>query len=266
MWTIFADYHTHTRYSHGKGTIRDNVEAARRQGLSCVAITDHGPANIGFGIRSARDLLEIKEECRRLSQEFDDIQILAGVEANVISLDGELDVPREILGELDILLVGLHDLIVPGSFRDGLSLVMGNFIATYLNRRWTPGIREANTRALVEAVYRYEIDIITHPGLKLDIDTRHLARACRERQTALEINSAHGFLTEEFVRVAAAEGARFAVDSDAHSPARVGDLEAGIRVARAAGLTPDQIINARPATPTPRGRQAVPIALKSVKK
>ena len=37
------DYHTHTIFSHGKGTIADNVEAARSKGLKGIAITDHGP-------------------------------------------------------------------------------------------------------------------------------------------------------------------------------------------------------------------------------
>lgn len=33
MYKLVADYHTHTRYSHGKGTILENVEAAKKKGL-----------------------------------------------------------------------------------------------------------------------------------------------------------------------------------------------------------------------------------------
>ena len=47
----FADYHTHTLYSHGKGTIQQNVEAAQRKGLKEIAITDHGPGHILYGVK-----------------------------------------------------------------------------------------------------------------------------------------------------------------------------------------------------------------------
>ncbi|HHW71449.1 MAG TPA: PHP domain-containing protein, partial [Clostridiales bacterium] len=42
LYDIIADLHTHTLYSHGKGTILSNVEAARGKGLKKIAITDHG--------------------------------------------------------------------------------------------------------------------------------------------------------------------------------------------------------------------------------
>ena len=43
---IFADYHTHTVHSHGRGTVEDNVKAAISANLRAIAITDHGPANL----------------------------------------------------------------------------------------------------------------------------------------------------------------------------------------------------------------------------
>ena len=55
MLTLTADYHTHTRFSHGKGDIEDNVLAARALGLKTVGITDHGYGHMGYGIRR-RDL------------------------------------------------------------------------------------------------------------------------------------------------------------------------------------------------------------------
>ena len=45
------DIHTHTTYSHGKGSIEDNVKAGLARGLEKIAITDHGPGHLTYGIR-----------------------------------------------------------------------------------------------------------------------------------------------------------------------------------------------------------------------
>ena len=39
---LTGDYHTHTIYSHGKGTVLENVMRAKEVGLQEIAITDHG--------------------------------------------------------------------------------------------------------------------------------------------------------------------------------------------------------------------------------
>lgn len=249
---IFADYHTHSEYSHGRGSIVGNLRAAQRQGLKAVAITDHGPATaFGMGVPDERTLLKIKARLRSLAPYFPGLRLLAGVEANIISLEGDLDVSDQVLAELDIVLVGLHPTVLPRTLRDTAGLIGLNALGRYL-KEVRHLARRLNTRALIRAVERHHIDIITHPGWKLSIDTRALARACAARGTALEINAAHGFLTREFVRVAAAEGVRFAIGSDAHSPARVGHLQAGIAVAEALGLKPEQIINAEAPPPVRR--------------
>ena len=72
-----------------------------------------------------------------------------------------------------------------------------------------------------------------------------LARACVKKNTALEINTLHGFDSVDFIEAAAREGARFAIGSDAHQPERVGRLQAGVAAAQTAGLKPSQVINVR---------------------
>ena len=39
---IIADYHTHTVYSHGKGSIEDNVKVAIEKNIEKIGISDHG--------------------------------------------------------------------------------------------------------------------------------------------------------------------------------------------------------------------------------
>jgi predicted metal-dependent phosphoesterase TrpH len=55
LYILVADYHTHTRYSHGKGTILENVEAARKKGLKKLPLP-------------ITDLTTLESECRFRSQ------------------------------------------------------------------------------------------------------------------------------------------------------------------------------------------------------
>lgn len=239
---LFADYHTHTVYSHGKGTIRENVEAAIRKGLKEIVISDHGPGHMTYGV-SRKNLRKMRNEIDELRKEFSNINILLGVEANIVSMDGDIDVNEEDMKLLDKLLVGFHNGAKPKTFRDFNYLYVKNHLAKIM-----PWLREEcrriNTEAVIKAINKYNIDIITHPGAKVDINTRELARAAAKRNTALEINASHGFLTVEYVKIAMEEGVFFTIDSDAHRPSNVGNFAKGIETAKKANLPVERILNA----------------------
>jgi putative hydrolase len=238
---IIADLHTHTRYSHGKGTIAENLYAAMAKGLQAVAITDHGPRSGLFGIGEER-MEAARREVADLNRRAVGTRVLLGMECNIVSAGGDLDLPPEKLDRLDIVLAGLHPGVRVRTFRDGWVLTGRNLVArvsTSVRRK----ARTSNTKALVEAVLTKPIDVVTHPGWGFDIDTVELARACARRGTAMEINSRHGHMTVEYCRLAARAGARFAIDSDAHRPEDVGNVASGLEVARAARLKPEQVVN-----------------------
>ena len=73
MYQMIFDYHTHSKYSHGltpwtphgKGTIHENARAATEKGLSAIAISDHGPGHLTYGIRPG-DVRRIRAEIRHL--------------------------------------------------------------------------------------------------------------------------------------------------------------------------------------------------------
>lgn len=245
MWRVFADFHTHSRYSHGKGTIAENAKAAQEQGLEVLGIADHGPANWGHMAVTKLSVFDrIIEESHKVAEEFSGLQILAGTEANLISYQGELDVPLEMQRKLDQVLAGFHTTVNPKNVDEGLKFLGDRFLAGF-SGKLTQKVRNENTKAMVEAVFKNEIDIITHPGLHINIDTGELARACARKGTALEINAKHGVTSIGFIKAAAKEGVKFAIGSDAHSPDKVGRLKAGIHSAKQAGLSYEQIINIR---------------------
>lgn len=247
---IWGDFHTHTVYSHGSGTIKDNVEAAIKAGLSAVGISEHGPANLFMGPRVS-DFDKMREEIERLKEIYNNINIYLGCEANIVSLDGKLDIPEKILETMDYVMAGLHPMVWPRSIKDGVFLIADNILARH-SRDFKVKALEQNTKALIKAIQNHNINVITHPGLHLAIDTAALAEAAAKAGTALEINAGHSFMTEEYVKIARDFGVKFVMGSDAHHPKNVGNVERAIQIAERSGLTPDDILNAVPTvSPTP---------------
>ncbi len=240
---FFGDYHMHTTDSDGRGSMEQMVQTARKKGLQEIAITDHGPRNIGVGIRNTGVLLRARDHAHKLNELFDgEFRILVGVEADVISCGGEIDVPGEVYRELDLLLVGLHPHVIPSDLETGAYLVGGNKLAYIF-----PPIREAvskvNTRALVAALSRHPVNIVTHPGLGMAVDIPAVARTCAQRGCAFEINTGHNYIKPSQVRQAIREGTEIIVNSDAHFPETVGEFQSGWEVLLAAGADPDRVIN-----------------------
>jgi len=240
---IFADYHTHTIYSHGKGSIEDNVKAGIKLGLKEIAITDHGPGHIFYGMKR-KDFKKMREEIDSINEKYPQIKVLMGVEANIISLNGDIDVKDELMQYLDILLMGYHEGVMPKDFKSAIYLFGKNYLGKY-SKTLMEETRESNTQAMINAIKKYKIDIITHPGAKVNINTKILSKAAGERDTALEINASHGYMTVEYIKIAKKENCKFVINSDAHTPSRVGDFKRGLDIAEEAGLTWKDIINAK---------------------
>ncbi len=242
MIKLFADYHTHTVYSHGTGNIMDNVIAARKKGLTEIAITDHGIRHFAYGVR-LKDIAKMRDEVDRINESTEGIKVLLGMECNVISAEGDIDMDDGIRKYLDILLVGFHMMVLPKTVKDVFNLYGRNYMSKIFNIG-TEGIKERNTESMIKAIRKHKIDIITHPGARIPLDTTLIAREAAKVGTALEINSHSSFMRAEHVIAAAKEGASFVIDSDAHSPEDVGNLKNGLDIAIEAGLTSEQIINA----------------------
>lgn len=238
-----GDYHTHTLYSDGRASLEEMIIAAKAQGLQELGIADHGPRNIGTGVKNESIFLEIKEGLNKLQVNFPSLQLKVGAEADVLNLTGELDISKKVIKELDYLLAGLHPYIIPQGLQ-GVEWILENQIMKVF-----PTLKERvktnNTKALVEAIHNYDLWAITHPGLKMDVDAYEVARACISCDTLWEINAGHKFPSYEKVREVAGYGVDFIVNSDAHFPESVGCLEYGSWVLEKVGVPPEKIKNAK---------------------
>ncbi len=242
---VFADYHTHTVHSHGRGTVEENVAAAAKRGLEAIAISDHGPNHLfHYGMKNLQVLDKIRKELQAACTRFSGVRGLVGIEANIISVRGDLDLPPEHYGLVDLVLANIHSLVRPQRLRDGAAF----WGYHYGTKVWPPFSRRSinvNTDATVQAMEKNRIDILTHPGLRFAVDYRVVAQACAHFGTAFELNASKDYLTPQIIEVVANEGASFMIGSDAHSPGRVGDFKLALALAQEVGLTPEQVLNAR---------------------
>lgn len=239
---LYGDYHTHTVFSHGSGSIEDNVEAAIKKGLKEIAICDHGPGHYLYGVKK-KNISAMRNEVDRLNDKYSDkIRVLLGVEANLTGFDGNIDVDEKLIKYTDILLLGYHYGVTPASLRDGSIFYIMNPMSKILPLA-RKSILELNTMAFIKAIKNFPIDFITHPGSKAKVDIKYLAREAAKVGTALEINSKHSQLSVESIKLAMEEEVDFVVNSDAHSPEDVGEVSESLRRAEAAGLAFDRIKN-----------------------
>ncbi|NTW71725.1 MAG: PHP domain-containing protein [Eubacteriaceae bacterium] len=238
---INSDLHTHTLYSHGKSTIEENVLSALSLGLKKIAITEHGLGHITYGVKK-EDWVKMRQEVDQLKIKYPQIKILLGVEANITGMKGTLDVTPDQEKNLDIINCGYHYGVRVDSIHDFFSFYLLNLLAKLIPA-FKNKAREVNTRALLLAMDRYKINMITHPGAKVPIDIDKIARKAAEKKVLLEINAHHKHLNEEDLLKAMKYEVRFSINSDAHHASHIGRLEEGIKIAEEAGLSYERIEN-----------------------
>ncbi len=237
------DIHTHTVFSHGKGTIEDNVKVAIEKGLESIGISDHGPGHISYGIKR-KDLPEMRRQIDDLNDKYrDKIKIYLGVEANIINPSGNLDVKKEEFELFDYVIAGYHfGIFGECPFQAGI-LHAANYLWTCKLGNESKWQKNKNTELVIKSLFENNYYLLTHPGDKGSFDIDAIAKACEETNTLMEISTWHPDLTVDAIKTAMKYDVGFIISSDAHHPSRVGDFEGGLKRAFEAGLDTDRIIN-----------------------
>jgi len=220
------NFHTHTLYSDGECLASGIAEAAEASGLAAVAITDHGPElSVGISPSKIPLMLQDIEEAR----EDADIPVLAGMEANVVSADGAIDLDDEVIKKLDILVIGLHTL---GGAPTQEELAKNYFLA------------------IMNAMRRQRADVVVHPFrlhsylapyLSLE-EIDEFAKLAAEKEIAVEINSKYRVPDEGLLRACLREGVKLSIGTDAHTAAEVGTVDWQMAMLKRIGASEDDLI------------------------
>jgi DNA polymerase (family X) len=225
---IRGDLHVHTTWSDGKASVLEMALAARDLGYDYIAICDHTPnVRVVPGL-DAEDLRRQAEEIAAVNEEVSPFRVLRGTEVD-IRRDGELDLPDDVLGELDWVQLSLH-----AGQREPRE---------QLTRKVTEAMRHPAVRALSHPRGR----IINHrPPNALDLERTF--EVALETGVAIETNGLPDRLdlSGPEIKLAIEAGVPIVVSTDAHSVRGLGNMRLAVHTARRGWATAADVVNTRP--------------------
>ncbi|MDX6562787.1 MAG: polymerase, partial [Gaiellales bacterium] len=228
LGSIRGDLHAHTLWSDGKATVLEMGVAARDRGYEYLAICDHTPSVAVVAGLDGDALRRQGEEIAKANERLAPFRILRGVECD-IRPDGGLDVPDDVLAELDWVQLSLH--------------------------RGQRATRAELTARVVEAMRHPAVRCLSHPTGRLighrpenALDLERTIEVALETGVALEVNGLANRLdlSGEHVRVVVEAGARIVCSTDAHSVRGLGNMELAVHTARRGRATAADVLNTRP--------------------
>jgi DNA polymerase (family 10) len=230
---IRGDLHCHTTWSDGKASVLEMAIAARDLGYEYIAICDHTQnVRVVPGL-DADDLRRQGEEIAAANDEVAPFRVLRGTEVD-IRRDGELDLPDDILAELDWVQLSLH----AGQRERGDTL--------------TKKVTEAMRHPAVTCLSHPKGRIINHrPPNALDLE--RVFEVALETGVALETNGLPDRLdlSGPEVKLAVEAGVPICASTDAHSVRGLGNMRLCVATARRGWATAADVVNTRPLASLP---------------
>lgn len=224
---IRGDLHMHTTATDGTASIREMADAAKARGLKYIAITDHSKrVTMANGLDADR-LRAHWKAIDAVNDEVKGIEVLKGIECDILE-DATMDLPDDVLAEADWVIAVLHyGLTQPA---------------------------ETIHKRLMTAIRCPHVSIIGHLTGRLigrrqgaAVDYEEVFKAAADHGVMMEINAHHTRLDLDDVHAARARdmGIPIVVSTDAHSTARLDEMQYGVNQARRAGLTKRDVANTR---------------------
>lgn len=225
---IRGDLHMHTTATDGKASIEEMVAAAKKRGMSYIAITDHSKrVSMAFGLDAERLLAQWEDVDRINAKQGKSFTVLKGIECDILEKGG-MDLPDDVLAQADWVVASVH----------------------YGQNQ----PREQITERILGALTNPYVSAIAHPTGRLinrrepyEVDIEAVLMAAKEHGKLMELNANPHRLDLNDVHCAAAKrmGIPIVISTDAHSTEGMDVLRYGVLQARRAGLTKHDVANTR---------------------
>ncbi len=227
-----GDLQIQTNWSDGSNSIEEYVDAALKNNLEYIAITDHTKSLAMTGGCDEKKLLKQIKEIDRINQKLEKeeikFKVLKSAEVNILK-DGSLDIDEKVLAQLDFVAAAVH---------------------SYFNMT-----KKEMTERICKAIRNPLVDIIFHPTGRLilkrppyDLDVDKVINEAKITNTCLEIDAfpERLDLKDDHIKKTIEKGVKLSIDSDSHSINHLNYLNFGIAQARRGWATKNDIINTKP--------------------
>jgi DNA polymerase (family 10) len=225
---VRGDLHVHTRWSDGKASVLEMAEAAIALGYEYLAICDHTRnVRVVPGL-DGDDVRRQGEEIAAVNERLAPFRVLRGSECDILD-DGSLDLPDDVLAELDWVQASVH----AGQRQS----------ADRLTKRTLAAVEHPAVRSISHPQGR----ILNHrPPNAVDLEAVYAA--CAETGTALETNGLPDRidLSSSLVRDAIRAGVRITCSTDAHSVRGLANMRLSVATARRGWATAADVLNTQP--------------------
>lgn len=222
---IQGDLHAHTDETDGRLTLEAMARAAEKCGYAYLAITDHSRRlTVANGLTPER----LKRQIRKIddfNKKSKGIRLLKAIEVDILE-DGSLDLPDEILSQLDLTVCSVHS-------KFNLS-------------------EKKQTERIIRAMDHPRFNILGHPTGRLigqrepySIHLEKVMHAAKERGCFLEVNAQpeRMDLSDIYCAMAKEVGVKVVISTDAHSDYDLNQMEFGVAQARRGWLGPEDVLN-----------------------
>ena len=157
-----SDLHTHSIVSgHAYSTLLENINYCAEKGIKILGTSEHAPTMPGaphywyFG------------NMKVVPRVINGVTILRGCEANILDIDGSLDMTDESSRNLDYMIASFHEPV------------------------FKPKSKEENTAAILNVMDKYDkVEILGHLGNpNYELDYEAIVKKAKEKNSMIEINN-----------------------------------------------------------------------------
>jgi len=224
---IRGDLQMHSTWSDGKASVEEMARSCLERGYEYFALTDHSQAMAMVQGLTPERAREQWAEIEQVQELVPGIRILKSVEVDILK-DGSLDMPDDVLEQLDVLVISVH------SFMDQNKKTM--------------------TDRVLRAMQHPSADILAHPTGRIinrrepfELDVEAVLEAAADLSLAVELNANPNRLDFSDVHVHRAKelAVPVVISTDAHSPRGLADMRFGVDQARRGWLEASDVLNTR---------------------
>ena len=221
-----SDLHTHTIVSgHAYTTLMENIEHCAKNGIKILGTSEHAPSMPGAPHYWYFGNLKV------VPRVINGVTILRGCEANILDVEGNLDMPADGMKHLDYMIASFHEPV------------------------FAPGKSKAeNTAAILNVMDKYEkVEILGHLGNpNYELDYEAIVKKAKEKNIMIEINNSSllgssrvgsDVNCKKVAELCKEYGTKVILSSDAHINTCIGVFNKGIELFEEINMPEELIMN-----------------------